>query len=142
MWVVGVVVLFFFARFSGVARGATCIASVVGIAGVGIASVGVVECEHVFVAAAPVVFQLTVAPNLLELGFAGIFGGGVIEIPRIVVVDVELRGLLRGSRAHIGAEGAGLRQPLVAFGSFAFFFLAAVKFVDDFFHHFALFVGR
>ncbi len=55
----------------------------VGIFGVGIFGVGIEigGVERRLVAPAPVILELARAPALLELGFAGIARGGVVEIP-------------------------------------------------------------
>lgn len=96
----------------------------------------VVEREGVFIAAAPVVLQLTVA-LLLERRFYRIFRGCVIEVPRFVVVERKGGGrIFAGGR--IGALCASdlpyiphrrRFQPLL----FPFFFRSSMIFLITFF---------
>ena len=72
-----------------------------GVVGLGGALVGLpvvfrllLELEALAVAAAPVVLELAGAPSALELRLAGVLGHGVVEIPRLVAVHLEV--LLRG----------------------------------------------
>ncbi len=52
----------------------------------------VVERERGLVAATPVILEFAVAPLLLESRLTGILRGGVVEVPRIVGVHLELVG--------------------------------------------------
>ena len=51
----------------------------------------IVGVELLLVAAAPVILQAACAPLALEFGLARVLGGGIVEVPRVVGVDVELR---------------------------------------------------
>ena len=64
--------------------------STVGCIFVGSCHIEVVGIEACLVASAPVVLKFTRAPPLLEIGATGIFGGCIVEIPRIVGVEIEL----------------------------------------------------
>ena len=102
-----------------------------GLVGVGVgggADVG--EGEGGFVAAAPVVFLLAVAPLALELLLAGGAGGGVVEVPGVVVVDGELLGgLVVG--VHLCLVGRFVGFVLLAARFFFGFFLLADELADD-----------
>ena len=101
----------------------------------------VVEREGVFVSSAPVVFQLAIAPLLLEGCFTGIFGGGVVEIPRVVVVEGECCGCILVG-IGVGSFGILLREIFFACGIFGFLFFFFLQVVDNFFNHLFALIER
>ena len=100
-----------------------------------------VEREGGLVAAAPVVLEFAVAPLLLESGLAGVFGGCVVEIPRVVGVDGVGRRLLAVvfQRAAIGRL---LRQVFFALSVFGLFLLLLFQSVDNLLYHRLLLIHR
>ena len=96
----------------------------------------VVKRECGLVAAAPVVLEFAVTPRLLERCLAGILRGGVVEVPRAVVINLETgwrvgRSVvvqLVAARVLVGKVG-------LAVSIFLLFFLLFLEFVDDFLNH-------
>ena len=100
----------------------------------------VVEVKRRFVPPSPVVFEFAVAPPALELGAPGVFGRGVVEIPR-VVAGVH--------RERLGSLVVIVDRPLVAVGQeflaggcLGLFLLFLLQLLDDAVHHLALLLGR
>ena len=89
--------------------------------------VGGVEAR--LVAAAPVVLELARAPAALELGAAGRAGALVVEVPRVVVVHLELLGSLRGV-ALARAVGGLFGHICLAGGLLGLLALACLEVVD------------
>ena len=102
-----------------------------------------VEREDGLVAAAPVIFEFTVAPLLLEGGLAGILGGSVVEVPGVVVVHLVGCGGVGFSVVIVGvAFGLLLSQVFLSCGILGLFFLLLLQVLDDFFDDFLLLFKR
>ena len=97
--------------------------------------------EGVLVAPAPVILELAVAPLLLEGCLTGIFGGSVVEVPRVVAVDVIASWLL-GVVLQSGARCTLLGHIGLAIGGFFLLFLFLLQLFDDFSNHLFLFLER
>ena len=127
VWVVGSFGSFL-VHFSGVVACGLC----------GVVALGVffflffvlIEREGVLVAPAPVILELAVTPLLLECGFTGILGGGVVEVPRVVVVDI-IGGRLLGVVFQSSALALLLSHISLALGILFLFFFFLLEVLDN-----------
>ena len=86
--------------------------------------------EYCLVASSPVVCQLSLAPLLLELLFAGCNGGGIVEIPYgcLLVVCIDT-----GTLSVVGVRSVG--RGVVVSGGIECFLLLFFLFLFEFLYH-------
>ena len=88
------------------------------------------EREGVLVASSPVILELAVSPQLLEGGLTGILGHRVVEVPRVVAVDVVASRLL-SVVLQTGALSLLLSHVGFTLGILFFFFLLFLEVFDN-----------
>ena len=99
------------------------------------------EREGVLVASSPVILELAVSPQLLEGGLTGILGSGVVEVPRVVGVDIVGGGLLRVVLQAI-VLALLLSHVGLTLGSLFLFFLSLLEVLDNLGNHLLLLLER
>ena len=106
-----------------------------------VVGVFLLEGESRLVASAPVIFEFSIAPCLGESRLTGVFGGGVVEIPTVVGVHLELLGCVV-SIADIVSRSPLLGKVFLARSLFRLFLFSFHEFIDESLCHLLLLFGR